>query len=425
MLNRDFVETSRIDDAFAIHCRESGQNLWYIPLLDVYVYGAPSTNGVLDMAYEQYDDRLYVLFNEDNHIYAYDGVAQTKEFNGFVTLRKETANMRLATFNSMCITDNKLCFDRMFLDYFRNPDDEDASYHNWNIVLYGKNLSCSPVKYNVEKWYFRPGHGKDDFQQYNAIMFGDSLFDEGQLRFHNISKNKDMYDILDVNEVDGRYYGLFLNEDIGTRVDGEPTYTVFRIEKGGGIVHRLPWQILEPHMYKTNDDLYTLYVVSNEPQAGETYHPVLREISVPDSHEYPEKVIDIYNLYKNNNGDDTWDESSKKFGVISLIMDEFKLKSKDGKFFALTSKGFHMVDYVDDFDQLSIDGIDDFREALEKTLGDVVIGKHMAEMHDDEQKMYFQFLKSKINQFADDFTVFELIPTEFVETQDVGVIPNG
>ena len=88
----------------------------------------------------------------------------------------------------------------------------------------------NPVEYNREIWYFRPGLDRRGYQQYNSIMFGDSLFDEGQLRFHNISKNKDMYDILDINEVDGRYYGLFKNENAGTEVNGKETYTVFKAE---------------------------------------------------------------------------------------------------------------------------------------------------------------------------------------------------
>lgn len=75
MLNRDFVGTSTIDDAFAVHCREDGQELWYVPQLGSYVCAAASAGGILDMAYEQYGDRLYVLFNGDNHLYAYDGVA--------------------------------------------------------------------------------------------------------------------------------------------------------------------------------------------------------------------------------------------------------------------------------------------------------------------------------------------------------------
>jgi hypothetical protein len=55
MLNRDFVGTSRINDAFAIHCEREWDNpssdqqkLWYIPQLDVYVYGANSTRPVVE-----------------------------------------------------------------------------------------------------------------------------------------------------------------------------------------------------------------------------------------------------------------------------------------------------------------------------------------------------------------------------------------
>ena len=373
---------------------------------------------MFDLAYEQYGDRLYALFNGDNYLYAYDNVASQRTFKGLVVLKKETAAKKLVTFNSMCLTDDQICLDRMFLDYFKLPGNESDEYNNWHIVLYGKNISKGT--WNKETWSNRPGMGKDDYQQYNTIIFGDSLFDEGQLRFHNISKNKDMYDILDVNEIDGRYYGLFKNEDEST--EDNITYTVFKAEKNGGVVQRLPWQILNPHMFRTNDDLYALYVVSNEPQAGETYHPVLREITVPDSDEYPERVIDIYELFKNNNGATT---SKIDLEVLTLLMDEFKLKSKEGQFFALTNRGFHKVGYVDDFEQLSIDNLEDFQEALERTLGDIVLGKHMDEMHDEEQAYYFRYLKSKVNQFADDFTVFDLIPTEFKETQDVGVIPDG
>lgn len=198
----------------------------------------------------------------------------------------------------MCITDDKLVFDRLFLDYFKMPGHEDDEFHDWRIVLYGKNTSKEPVECNREIWYFRPGLDRRGYQQYNSIMFGDSLFDEGQLRFHNISKSKDMYDILDINEVDGRYYGLFKNDNPGTDLEGEATYTIFKCESKGGVVQRLPWQILAPHMYRTNDSLYSLYVVSNEPTSEELTsgikrHPVLREISVPDSHEYSDRIIDI------------------------------------------------------------------------------------------------------------------------------------
>ena len=440
-LNRDFAATSRIQDAFAIHCKDTVapyQDLWYVPQLNVYVYGSETTGGILDMAYEQNGDRLYVLFKGDNHLYAYDSVAQTKTFTGFVALRKETAAMKFVTFNSMCLTDDELSYDRMFLDYFKDSEEASDSY-DWRIVLYGNRRhvesGSDTTTHNRETWCFKPGMDKDDFQQYNAIMFGDSLFDEGQLRFHNISKNKDMYDILDVHEIDGRYYGLFKNENDGSQIGGEDTYTVFKAEQRGGVVQRLPWQILNPHMFRTNDTLYSLYVVSNEPQDGETVHPVLREITVPDSDEYPERVIDIYKLFKEKNGEGLRDATTDPVSVMELMMDEFKLKSRDGRFFTLTNKGFHQVHYNDDRSQLSIDKMDGrdpdtdapigFRDRLMDTFEDIVLKKHMDEMHNDEQAYYFKVLKSKINQFADDFTVFDLIPTEFKETQDVGVIPNG
>jgi hypothetical protein len=291
-------------------------------------------------------------------------------------------------------------------------------------MLYGKRTSSEDdsVTYNKETWYSRPGYDSTGYRQYNSIVFGDSLFDEGQLRFHNISKNKDMYDILDINEVDGRYYGLFKNEDPETEVNGKETYTVFKAEKEGGVVQRLPWQILNRHMYRTNDKLYSLFVVSNEPGEGETYHPVLREISVPNADEYPEKVIDINKLFKDNNGEVKWEND---LDVIDLIMDEFKLKSKSGQFFALTNKGFHKIDYTDQFKQLSIDKLVDFQQNLHDTFNATIIQKHMDEMHNGEQEYHFAVLKSKINQFSDSFTIFDLIPTEFTETQDVGVIPNS
>ena len=76
-------------------------------------------------------------------------------------------------------------------------------------------------------------------------------------------------------------------------------------------------------MYRTNDSLYSLYVVSNEPESGETLHPVLREISVPDSDEYPERVVDISSVYAG-------DQEGSGVNVIDLIMDEFKAQSKTG-----------------------------------------------------------------------------------------------
>lgn len=36
---------------------------------------------------------------------------------------------------------------------------------------------------DIEEWGGSPGKDNRDFRQYNTIFFGDSLFDESQLRF--------------------------------------------------------------------------------------------------------------------------------------------------------------------------------------------------------------------------------------------------
>ena len=50
------------------------------------------------------------------------------------------------------------------------------------------------------------------------------------------------------------------------------------------------------------------------------------------------------------------------------------------------------------------------------TFENTVIKKHVDVMHNEEQAHYFQVLNGKINQFSSDFTVFDLVPTEFSET---------
>lgn len=99
-------------------------------------------------------------------------------------------------------------------------------------------------------------------------MFGDTLFNSEQLKFQNISKNKEMFDILDIDEVDGCYYGLFKDEKNST--DDETLYTVFKTAPSykdargidrTGVVQRLPYKVVDPSLYRTNDDLYSLYVV--------------------------------------------------------------------------------------------------------------------------------------------------------------------
>ena len=80
-----------------------------------------------------------------------------------------------------------------------------------------------------------------------------------------------MFDILDVNEVDGCYYGLFKDK----RSVDEETYTVFKTAAPGGVVQRLPYTIVVPSLFRTSDPLYSLFVVDRV-EDGETGEPRLR-----------------------------------------------------------------------------------------------------------------------------------------------------
>ena len=46
-------------------------------------------------------------------------------------------------------------------------------------------------------------------------------------------------------------------------------------------------------------------------------------------------------------------------------------------------------------------------------------------LHHGDQSYYFDVIASKVNQFDPNFSTYSLIPTEFRETQNVGVIPDG
>lgn len=229
MLNRDFSIATGIVDAFAIHCAD---DTWYIPLLGCGIRGSRQVDyGIRDIAYEQNSNRIFVLFTDSNDIYAYDGIQEKVNFDNIVVLVKENANQRIKTFNSIAISPTPLDNDKVFLDYLESD--------KWVVSIYGKREE--PDMFNVEKWLDSPG-GSMSFSQYNTILFGDSLFDAAQLRFHNISKTKVMYDILDVNEVDKNYYGLFKDD-----TKDDEVYTVFKCpEEERGVVQKLPWDIVHP-----------------------------------------------------------------------------------------------------------------------------------------------------------------------------------
>lgn len=149
--------------------------------------------------------------------------------------------MKIETFHSVSLSANEMAYHYLYIDY-GNPDSDDPirEKKDWKIALYGT------VKYRAhagtgeelyldrEEWNDRPGNHVKDYLQYNIIFFGDSLFNEDQLKFQNISKNKDMFDILDIGEVDGCYYGLFRDETVDadgrtkSEVYGHEIYTVFK-----------------------------------------------------------------------------------------------------------------------------------------------------------------------------------------------------
>ena len=141
-VNRDFVKshlngnevvrTTDISDAFVIKCSGSIQRnnktqevtLWYLSEIDGYLYSIMDNgNGevedqLVDMAYEQNGNQLYVIFKDDNHVYRYDNVDRMMDSRGWILLSKELASYKINTFHSMAIHqgyDNELKW--IFLDY--------------------------------------------------------------------------------------------------------------------------------------------------------------------------------------------------------------------------------------------------------------------------------------------------------------------
>ena len=57
------------------------------------------------------------------------------------------------------------------------------------------------------------------------------LFYARLMKFQNISKNKDMFDLIDISEVDGCFYGLFLDHSKPTQDsnNARQSYTVFKV----------------------------------------------------------------------------------------------------------------------------------------------------------------------------------------------------
>ena len=106
-------------------------------------------------------------------------------------------------------------------------------------------------------------------------------------------------------------------------------------------------------------------------------------------------------------------------------MSKFAAGDPTTQFFVLSNwpKGFHKVSYINDFEQASIDDMVSFKDALHKTLAETILAKHMEDKHTGTG--YFGVVGGKVNQAAPGFNTFSLVPAEFGETQDVGVIPNS
>ena len=155
----------------------------------------------------------------------------------------------------------------------------------------------------------------------------------------------------------------------------------------------------------------------------------LREISVPDTDIYAGRVIDLQDIMESHligeDGKTLVDENTE---IHELVMTTFKVNDKNSNFFVLSNikeSELCRIGYVSNLDQLSIDKLDDFKDRLKQALKKTILDVHENEKHHGEQKEYFDTISSKVNQFEEGFTAFDIIPTEFKETQDVGVIPTG
>lgn len=325
-----------ISDALLVKCTDTTTRrgepcqvtLWYLSEIDGYLYSImDSDEGVedqlVDVAYEQYGNRLYVIFKGDTHVYRYDNVDRMKDFRGWIQLNKGSETMKIDTFHSRNIQESQDdCLKWIYIDY---------SNGEWTIKVYGQTNG----QLDVETWVDSPGkeHG---FNPNVPVFFGDTLFNGSQIKFQNISKNKEMFDILDIQDVDGCFYGLFKNEN---RPLGQVTYTAFKCPPtDDGVVERLPYDIVLPQMYVTSDDLYSLYVVSMEDGSLK-----LREISVPHSDLYVNRVFDIPTMLSKVLPDDELEE----LDITQVMMQGFVTDTTNSSSHIdlISNKGFHRVGY--------------------------------------------------------------------------------
>lgn len=332
-----------------------------------------------------------------------------------VLLQKELADMKLETFHSVYVTaEQDMQVETVVVDYHLGEN----GGRNWNIVM------CGGIGegMDLETWTGSPGNNKSLFRKYNTILFGNSLFDVNQMKFHSVSKNKEMFDIIDLDEVGGCYYGLF--KDLTNSSEDGQVYVVFKTfpegEQESIPVQRLPYRISVPKMYRTLDDLYSIYVVED--------NSVLREVSVPDSDMFSNRVIDLDGILRKHGKI----PDGVELEIRQAILSRFKVGDSRTSFFVLSNLGLHKIEYQNTFEQVSIDRMQGrldgkpigLKDVLLDSLKSTVVAKHVSDMHHGEQSSYFDAISGKMNQFHDDFDIFQTIPTEFTETQDIGVVPD-
>jgi len=101
--NRDLThdDTMAISDAFCVHCEG---DLWHLNVLDTY-FRSPTSYRIKDIAYEQNEDCIYVLFSDDNHLYRFDHPSIGQDSRKCVLLVKESASMKIETFSTVQLQD--------------------------------------------------------------------------------------------------------------------------------------------------------------------------------------------------------------------------------------------------------------------------------------------------------------------------------
>ena len=94
--NRNLSGTPSIGDAFCVHFRDGGTDMWYLNRGSIYLWA--SGYGIRDVAYEQNSDCIYVLFTGDSHIYRFNNPSASEDSRHRVLLVKENADMKIETF---------------------------------------------------------------------------------------------------------------------------------------------------------------------------------------------------------------------------------------------------------------------------------------------------------------------------------------